>query len=149
MELPFLFSTVKSIDVHIDPLCKQITAGTPGNQHHRLCVAVCRSSYFKNQIDYPHIITYPCYKEEVSFRTEEGMKKAAGKSYVEQMTRCHSMISGFPEIEDASIYISRAYLSNTVFVYRRDSNDGKIYLENLSVNISVVDELNSFDFVEY
>lgn len=91
---------------------------------------------------------YYCRKEKVSFKTEEGVKLAAGKSYYERMTYCYtrSLVDGK---ELSFEYISRAYRSNEVFVYRRDTSNQKIYLENLSTNVSIADELNSFDFVEY
>jgi hypothetical protein len=50
--------------------------------------------------------------------------------------------------EDSHVYVSRAYKSNEVFVYLEDDLEEKIYLENLYVNVSIVDELNSFDIVE-
>lgn len=127
----------------VDPLCKLIPM-----EHYRFCVAVSRSSYFAERIRYPQPTTSACSKEEVSFRTVEAITKAAGKPYFERMTLCRLEYENFREGK-CFLYISRAYLSNAVFVYRRDPTDGKIYLENLSTNISIVDEINSFDLVEY
>jgi hypothetical protein len=63
------------------------------------------------------------------------------------MTLCYSKYEDPPN-ENIEWYISRSYFSNAVYVYIRDPYNGKIYLENLSFNIGVVDELNLFDFVE-
>lgn len=109
-------------------------------------MAVSRSAYFKEEIDYPRQgSTYNCVEKEVSFRTGEAIEGATGKTYHENMIPCH--IYNKLNTNDI-LYISRAYRSLQVFVYRADPSDGKIYLENLSFNICVVDELNSFDFVE-
>jgi len=111
---------------------------------------VYRSSYFKDEVDRQRHSPHPCYKKEVSFRTPEAMKQAADRSYHEQMSLCFST-HGRPlqsQKHESFLYISRAYRSNQVFVYRQDREDERIYLENLSYNISIFDELNSFDFVE-
>jgi hypothetical protein len=64
------------------------------------------------------------------------------------MTLCPSKRIGSNEEINVSLFISRSYLSNQVLVYLRDPLDGRIHLENLSTNVGIVDELNSFDFVE-
>ena len=67
--------------------------------------------------------------------------------YHERVVLCHTKhVSPFKG--ERFLYISRAYRSGQVFVYRRDPWDEKIYLENLYTNVSIVDELNSFDFIE-
>ena len=60
-----------------------------------------------------------------------------GRLFHERMAFC-----GF------GFYISRAYTSNEIFVYCKNVLDEKLYLENLSVNLSIIDGLNSFDFIE-
>ena len=147
MTVCVLLFTVKRNDV--DPLCKSVSNSKfdPRNQHYRFCVAVSRSAYFENEIMYPENIPYDCSIQEVSFRTVEGLRETAGRIYHERMMFCSveysSLLGG-----GSFLYISRAYRSNEVFVYHRNS-DGMIYLENLSSNVSVADEINSFDFVEY
>jgi len=62
------------------------------------------------------------------------------------MTMCY-FAHDIEEGNSHYLYISRAYQSNQVF----DIPDGShqiIYLENLSINVTIKDELNSFDFVE-
>lgn len=130
----------------IDPLCRLISVGER-NQHYRLCVAVSRSSYFKDIIEYPPKEFYPCELREISFRTAEAIREAGHRRYVERMTLCRSIYVDSDE-GDSLIFISRAYISNQVFVYEFDSLDNEVYLENLSTNISIVDELNSFDLIE-
>lgn len=116
-----------------DPLCKLVSGEI--NQYHRFCAAVTRSSYFKFEITHPRREPHPCSVEKVFFETTNGVKEAAGKSYWERMTMCYST--------NRLYYISRAYKSNQILVYRRHSSDDKIYLENLSFNISLVDESQS------
>ena len=120
----------------------------PNNQHLRLCVAVLRSSYFADKIQYPENQPSRCYEEEISFRSIEALEEAGTESFYERMTQCYSEFLEPPE-DPSDLYISRAYLSNAIFVYRRDPYDDKIYLENVSTNISIVDELNTFNIVEY
>lgn len=134
----------------IDPLCKLVSKDPYNfeNQYFRLCVAVFRSSYFEDNTVYPEKRnSHACKMKEVSFRTKEALDAANGRSYRERMIFCNSRYVE-PDNEPIFLYISRAYLSNQVFVYQHDLSDGKIYLENLSTDISIVDELNSFDFVE-
>lgn len=132
----------------LDPICKLISSET--HQHYRICVAVHRSSHFKDKLKYPPLTTNPCFEREVSFKTVQGIKEAAGKPHYERMLLCsseyaHGQVGGK---RFSHLYISRAYRSNEVFVYLYDHTDKKIYLENFSTNIAIVDELNSFDFVE-
>ena len=63
------------------------------------------------------------------------------------MILCPSVYK-YPEKGIGSLYISRSYMSNRVFVYLQDPVDGNIYLENLSDNIGVIDEIYSFNFIE-
>lgn len=141
---PSFLLTVESDD--IDPLCKLILGN---GQHLRFCVAISTSSYFEYIIRYPYGLNFACFKEKVSFKTTEAIAEAAGKSYYERMIRCRSTYIAPLESDTSFLFISRAYLSNAVFVYRENPIDKKIYLENLSTNVSIVDEINSFDFVEY
>lgn len=144
-----LLSTGESND--IDPFCKLISGEVldPNNQHYRFCVAISRSAHFKNKIKYPERApTFPCNGVEVSFRTADGKSKATGRLYYERMTLCLSKYEDFSDGDFVHLYISRAYRSNQLFVYFRDPLDGHVYLENLSTNLSIIDEFNSFDFVE-
>lgn len=131
----------------IDPLCKLVSDRVidPNNQHYRLCSAVSNSSYFKGKYSGWASRRGTCTRRKVSFRTVEGIKNAADTEFYERMIFCGSTSLGPGNV--LILYISRAYLSNHVLVYQGSRH--AIYLENLSANISVVDELNSFDFIEY
>lgn len=145
LHVTFLF-TADSDDV--DPLCKHVTKENVRNHYYRFCVAVARSLHFVDKIRYPTIgATHDCRKREVSFRTPRAMAQAAEKLFYERMMPC-PCVELEPRKEKGFFYISRGYKSNGVFVYYQDLSDEKIYLENLSTNISIVDELNSFDFLE-
>lgn len=87
---------------------------------------------------------YLGFEKEVSFRTEEALVQSAGESYRERMMICFLRTIDFNI--PTSVYISRAYESNQVFVYSQDFLDQKIYLENLVVNVSIVHEPLSFNF---
>ena len=132
-------------------MCKLLSRNEddPENQHSRLCSAVSRSSDFINKVRYPFAAsTHSCFFRKVSFQTQNAKKEEAGVAYYELMTLCN--LSWIDRREsDRFLYISRAYKSNAIFVYRDAPSPGKIYLHNLSINIDIVDELNSFDFVEY
>jgi hypothetical protein len=144
-------SLLAALTNEIDPLCKLVSERItdPNNQHYRFCVAVSRSAYFKDKVKYPPPTSgHGCRERKISFRTEEGVTEVATKSYYERMTPCYLTHVDPREGESVRLFISRAYLSNQVLVYRRDSADAKIYLENLSTRVSILDELNSFDFVE-
>lgn len=134
----------------LDPICKLVSGNILLNQSYRLCVEVLRSSYFKDMIKYPiPWLDRQCRRKQVSFRTEEGIKEANGKSYYEFMVRCNSTI--YESFYKVSFYISRAYTRNEVFVYsvrNEDRGDEVLYLENLSVNVGVVNEPIAFDDVE-
>lgn len=135
-----------AISNDVDPLCKLVMDDTYNqNQYYRLCVVVSRSSYFKHELPYPDgWPIHSCEVKELSFRTTAALGEASGMSYYERMTHCT-----FRDATGESyLYISRAYLSSQLFVYLLDPADGKLYLENLSTNISIVDELNSYDFIE-
>ena len=49
---------------------------------------------------------------------------------------------------EAHFYVSRAYKSGQMFVYRYDSQSGKIYLENLSTNVSIIDPDDEESYAE-
>lgn len=144
----FLLRTAEMND--IDPFCKLVSGRKRDrkNQHHRLCAAVSRFSSLKDSFTYPDpFLTSPCKMEEVSFKTADGIKESMGKSYFERMTRCYSTAEEIDGKRDF-LYISRAYKSTEVFVYRRLASDENIYLENLSTGMKIIDKLNSFDFLE-
>ena len=132
----------------VDPLCKFIIWWDDYNFYDRLCMAVCNSAYFVDQFNYAVYRPHECQINKVSFRTEEGMDESAGKSYRERMACCFC-INTRQMLAETYVYISRAYMSNRIFIYRHDTSDHeKIYLETVMTNLNVVDELNSFDFVE-
>lgn len=162
---PIFFLSFIATSNEIDPLCKLVADEeiTLNDQYYRLCVAVSRSSYFINKVKYPvEESSHFCRMGKVSFKTREVSEETKKNSYYERMILCplesvdrteeHSYLN--VEHVDPNnkksvlLYISRAYQSNQVFVYLYNFSDQKIYLENLSTNICVVDELNSFDFVE-
>ena len=91
-----------------------------------------------------------CEFRVVSFRTAEAVEYAAGNSFYERMIPCVSRLTNARSKKKSLAYffISRAYTSNHVLVYQFDPSNGNIYLENLSSNVPIVDELNSFDLVE-
>lgn len=132
-----------------DPLCKLTSEST--NEHYRMCVVISTSSYFQTEIEYPRRVLRainPCLLKEIVFKTEAGEAEAANTSYHERMIPCYSTYKS-PRVARSILYISRAYTSAQVFVYRPDSvNGNKVYLVNLSTRVEVVDELNSFEFVE-
>jgi len=124
-----------------DPFCKLVSEdeNDPNNQHHRFCVAVSKSSHFKNKLVYPwRVKAFPCERRQISFKTPEGIVQAGNEKYFERMTRCYSWTT-LQSGKEIDIYISRAYESNKVLVYLLDSRDEKIYLENLSTNVVVVE----------
>ena len=110
-------------------------------------MSVSRSSYFRGKIRYPGQVAYSCDEREISFRTRDARNKAGKKSYRERMIHCHT---GYvkPQEGENLLYVSRAYKSNEIFAYSYNPSDAKYYLENLSTDVSIIDELNSFDFVE-
>ena len=89
-------------------------------------------------------------RKEISFRTEPARRKAGRRSYYERVTRCDSKthVNADSGGEQDLLYVSRAYLSNAMFVYHHVFTDGRIYLKNLSTNVGIVDELNLLDFFE-
>ena len=119
----------------------------PHNQHYRICVAVLTSQLLKDEIEYPKQSTSTsCSETEVSFKSTEAKDMTEGRTYKERIIECESRYVS--RIEKISLYVSRAYLSNVVFVYRRDSLDHRMYLVNMLSDVSITDELNSFDFFE-
>lgn len=61
------------------------------------------------------------------------------------MIRCDTAVKN--TLVGVSLYISRAYRPNQVFVYVKVP-PGRIFLDNLSFNVSVTDEPIGFDDVE-
>ena len=120
------------------PLCTMISTNRndPANQHYRICMAVCTSSNFR----YAQHAPQACRKEILSFRNTDVINHhlLVGQSYYERMTICSCKHFSHNVVVD-DVYISRAYKSNQVFVYRRDPANKKLFLDNLSTNISIVD----------
>lgn len=134
----------------LDPLCKLISKSILENQHYRLCVALFRSSYFKDKFAYPILENryreIRCYETVISFKTEEAIRQAADNIYSERMTKCRTV--SLDTNAEVSLYVSRAYITHQVFLYRRDPSDQKIYLENLTVDLNLITDYNFFDDVE-
>lgn len=104
----------------------------------RLCAIVLMSSYFKEKVKYlREKQPVSCTKRYISFRTVNARDEVAGKLYFEFMAQCDVvMVNG----TDGFYFISRAYNSNQVFVYSYNNPDGKLYIENLSTNVNIVDD---------
>lgn len=82
--------------------------------------------------------------------TQEGLREANEDWYDERLTSCSTnYLNEVGQKRKTTLFISRAYRSNEILVYRQNTFDEKVYLLNLVANVSILDELNSFDFVEY
>lgn len=106
---------------------------------------------YKEEFLYPMRMPHNCEVNKVSFRTTEAIKEVTfngSSTYFERMMPCSLYHPQPDEDETVTLYISRAYMSNQVFVYRLNPTTNEIFLENLSFNVSILDELNSFDFPE-
>lgn len=128
----------------MDPLCQLISGDEydASNQHTRFCVAISTSLHSERKVPYKFGFPSPCREMEIAFKTPRATEEVAKKLYSERMTSCHT-------IEGENIfYFSRSYLSNAAFVYRRDTSSEKIYLEALSSNLGIKDELNSLNLIE-
>ena len=123
---------------HKDPLCKLISGDEydSDNQHNRFCVAISKALHFEKEVPRKFGFPSPCSEEEIAFKNS----KATRRVYHERMTSCRSTDG------EIIFYFSRSYLSNGAFVYRRDTE--KIYLEALSTNLGIRDELNSLNTIE-
>lgn len=116
------------------------------DQSFRLCAKVLTSLYFKSSVKYPiRTSGWHCLKKGIAFRTEDGVKEAARKSYNEWMLRCPTTMAN-SNLE--FYYISRGYNPSEVFVYIQDIPNDKIYLENLNINVNFVHETYNFGNVE-
>lgn len=132
-----------------DPVCRLISKERSDNQHFRLCAIVLTSSYFITRFKYPtRVNAYAVFEDQISFRTTDANLRSVGKEYHERIVVCPVRI--IDSSHQTRVYISRAYKSNEVFVYLRDPSDGRLYLENLSVNVGIVHEpfTCNFDDVE-
>lgn len=151
----FLKLSIFSFSAHrqdLDPICK-LVLDYSNNQKGRLCAMVLRSSYYREKIEYRYpdpFFPAECIQREVSFRTEEGIQQAAGKTYHELMARCRSRTirpnTDYYFSDFRYLFISRAYKPNEVFLYQQDSATTRIYLENLFIDVSIVTEPLSFNF---
>ena len=83
-----------------------------------------------------------CSVIEVSFRTPAAIQllEETGQQqpYQERMTRCVSADINDPN-RRVSIYLGRGYKANQLYVYQRVKPEGKVYLVNLSTNVSIAD----------
>jgi hypothetical protein len=102
---------------------------------------VLGSAYFQGKFAYLSKVHRrdECYYQEVSFQTSDAKREAArtGK-YYEWMIYCKAQTVG--SNTEAHFYVSRAYKSYEMFVYRAVTPSYAIYLENLSTNVSIVDD---------
>lgn len=87
-----------------------------------------------------------CFQEAITFRTEESRYETSDRNtYYERMVRCYA---GMTDGRIQMFLISRAYNPNQVFVYSQNLMDGTVYLENLSIDVSIVHERYNFGSVE-
>lgn len=104
----------------------------------RICVAIFNSGYFAEKINFSPsdviAVDGSCEKNDISFRTENGMEKAAGRHFEESMMSCNPKKKD--QNEDKLDYLlSGAYENNKIFVFFKHNETQKIYLENLSTNV--------------
>ena len=122
-----------------------ISKGGSTSQWNRICVSVLGSMYFKTKIKYAQSAHNedPCQYIEVTFRTAEAKRvlEMAPQNYYEWMIVCEAKKVTTTDEEGIHFFISRAYASNQVFVYSADYKNGVVYLENLSTNVSVIDDI--------
>ena len=130
----------------IDPLCKLVTEVTDGHYrglHFRLCMAVC------GPLDMALPRPHQCHRRKVAFASAEALERPPPLRYERMaLCECTSMsqpLKGEPRNE---IYVSRAYMSNQVFIYRKHPTSRKYYAVDLLTDVSIVDEVNSLDFPE-
>lgn len=134
-----LFSTEKYS--HNDPICKLIPPQLAWNQNHRICQSVLGSAAFKDEIVY---ISRPqrrddCSKRRIFFQTPEGESDAARTGeYEEWMVYC--LGKRIADKAEINILVSRAYQSGHMFVYRMVPPNYHAYLDNLSSNVSIIDD---------
>lgn len=110
------------------------------NQNHRICLSVLGSAYFKGEIAYYSKLhgRNGCYYQKITFQTEDAKREAARSGeYCEWMIYCRAQVISTKA--EAHFYISRAYHSNRMFVYRYDLRRSEVYLENLSTHVSILD----------
>jgi len=131
----------------LDPVCQLNNGYFETNQGYRLCEIVLAVSYFKSLIrNSQRIISGICHSKKISFRSTEAIEEAGEKLYYELMIRC---VMGGSDVKSSTLYISRAYNPNEVFVYLSDhSFSENVYLETLSTHVSIVKENYNFDNVE-
>jgi len=117
------------------------------DQVFQLCATIFTASYFEGQIEYPshEAENHSFVDENISFRTEEGMEKAAGNSYNELVLECNVNTT---KDDQTVFYISRGYNPNQVFAFIKDDFDDDLYLENLFADVSIVHERYNFGEVE-
>ena len=124
------------------------------NQNARLCASVLGSSYFSGKIKLPGSRNNKnrCYLHPISFQTDygKGIARTERQVYQEWMIQCKAddaIHHRARRSKQTHFYISRAYNSNELFVYRIHSINGhqRAYLENVSTRISIVDTENVGD----
>ena len=144
-----MFTVPAVFSKDFDPICKLVSTDLLTNQYHRLCKEIFGSVYFENKVRYktwmPH---YDCFERQLSFKTEEARREAAGKTYYENMISCEARTK--KSNQGIAYYISRAYRHHEVFVYNvdRSTRIETVYLENLSINVNVIEEPLGFEDVE-
>ena len=143
-----MFSLYTAESYELDPICQFNFAGSLEDiKVTRLCAIILQSASFKKKVKYPvPDIINRCYLMEVSLRSKEAIEKANKNYYFERMVLCRAPLRDSEEKE--YFYISRAYNPNEVFVYTADPRNGRIYLKNLSINVSIVHERYNFGNIE-
>lgn len=129
-----------------DPVCKVSLQSIEKSQGSRLCTIVLMSAGFRSRVkDIRQSYPIVCNRNLISFRTAEAINVAAEESYYELMVTCN--VRMIDNNEDF-FFISRAYNANQVFVYSLQNPERKLYLENLSTNVSIIHDYYNFGTVE-
>jgi len=81
---------------------------------------------------------------KISFYKDDSKTEDDGIIYEEWMMGC--MVKRMFTENNITYWLSRAYRSNQLFVYKYDFQRDKIFIDNLSVNVRLVrDEIDSED----
>lgn len=144
------FSSFADEDRTRDPVCKLNSGNFEDNAELRLCSIVLNSTYFKNIVKYvKRTLSKVYYRNIIAFRTDEGLEEAAANSYFKEIMLCCEVITVTGKAKQ--FYISRAYNPNQVFVYSFSPDSSgrmRLHLENLSIDVSIVQEPYNFGNVE-
>ena len=109
-------------------------------------MAVFNSKYFEEKAMYPKNIdevAWECKLEMVSFQTKHG-RREANRVFCERLLECKYTSS--KRSDGFHYYLSQAYRSNEVFIYFQNPYTSKIYLENLSTNVRLLNDRSRLYF---